>query len=104
MNYFKQFFNSKGFKTFINYLFLSIALTVGFYVGRKTANYPPTKVEVVNPYSKPFQGNEISIAVNESSELLLIDRKTGKYQVYSDEIGKSIYKLYMVKIYNESHE
>lgn len=103
MSIIKKFFVSKGFRTFINYLVISLALFVGVYIGRVTSNYPPKPTVAVNPYSKPFKSNEISIAVNESDELLLIDRKTGKYSVYSDEIGYSIFKMYTKKLYDEAN-
>jgi hypothetical protein len=40
-----------------------------------------------------------SIAVNEKEELLLIDRKTGVYTIYSDSIGRVIFNIYAQKAY-----
>lgn len=40
-----------------------------------------------------------SIAVNEKAELLIIDRKTGVYTIYSDSIGKVIFNIYAQKAY-----
>lgn len=54
-----------------------------------------------NPYSHAFSPEEISIAVNESNELIMIERATGKYIVYSDEIGQTIFGMYANRIHQE---
>jgi hypothetical protein len=60
------------------------------------------KAEVVeNPYAHAFTPEELSIAVNESNELLMIERATGKYIVYSDEIGQTIFEMYANRIQQE---
>lgn len=80
-----------------------IALIGGFYMGR---NYQPEdEVEVVvphNPYAHAFTPDEISIAVNESNELIMIERQTGDYIVYSDTVGITIFEMYSNRIYEEA--
>jgi len=75
------------------------ALLIGFSIGRYTQNYPPEKAKSENPYMAMHSVTNVSIAVNESNELLLIDRTTGKYEMYSDSIGMSIFKMYSNRIY-----
>ena len=58
-----------------------------------------TKVE--NPYAHAYSPEEISIAVNESNELIMIERETGKYIVYSDQIGQTIFGMYANRIHQE---
>jgi hypothetical protein len=58
-----------------------------------------TKIE--NPYAHAYSPEEISIAVNESNELIMIERATGKYIVYSDEIGQTIFGMYANRIHQE---
>jgi hypothetical protein len=84
----------------LNYVIIGGLVISSFFVGRKSASYPPN--EVTNPYSHAFSPKEISIAVNESNELLLIEKKTGKYIVYSDAIGMTIFKMYTNKIYSQT--
>lgn len=43
-----------------------------------------------------------SIAVNERGEVMIIDRKTGSYEVYADSVGKMIFDLYAGRMYYES--
>jgi len=40
-----------------------------------------------------------SIAVNEKEDLLIIDRKTGAYTIYSDSVGRIIFNLYAQRAY-----
>ena len=58
-------------------------------------------VKVENPYAHAYSPEEISIAVNESNELIMIERATGKYIVYSDEIGQTIFDMYANRIHQE---
>jgi hypothetical protein len=92
-------------KRVINYVILVGALVLGFFIGRYTQNYPPKEVVEVNPYSKAFAPSEISIAVNDANELMMIERNTGKYVVYSDSVGMTIFKMYTNRIYqNANHD
>lgn len=91
-------------KKVFSYVIVIGALVLGFAIGRYTQNYPPKTEVADNPYSKAFQPDEISIAVNESNELMLIERKTGKYIVYSDAIGMTIFKMYTNRIYQDATE
>jgi hypothetical protein len=90
-----------GFKKSISYAIVIGALVIGFQIGRKVDSYQPKEVDT-NPYSKAFSPQEISIAVNEGNELILIERKTGKYIVYSDQIGMTIFKMYTNRIYQDA--
>jgi hypothetical protein len=76
------------------------ALVIGFYVGRWNKTVEP-KVEI-NPYKRVYSDTEISIAVNENNELLMVDKKTGKYVVYSDQVGQTIFKMYTNRIYQQA--
>lgn len=92
-------------KKLFSYAIIVGALVLGFTIGRYTQNYPPEVKAEANPYSKAFAPNEISIAVNDANELMLIERKTGKYVVYSDSIGMTIFKMYTNRIYqNANHD
>jgi len=51
----------------------------------------------------PKGDNEISVAINECGEILIIDRKTGEYQLYSDKVGKMFFDLYSNRmLYNST--
>lgn len=44
---------------------------------------------------------EISVAINERNELMIIDRTTGGYEIYQDSIGQSIFNLYANRIQSQ---
>lgn len=41
----------------------------------------------------------VSIAVNERNEMLVIDRKTGEYVTYQDSVGLAIFGMYAGRLY-----
>jgi hypothetical protein len=91
-------------KKAFTYAIIVGALVIGFFIGKKFPSNTPHLQD--NPYSHAYNENEVSIAVNESNELLVIDRKTGKYIIYSDKIGMTVFKMYTNRIYQNatSHE
>lgn len=91
-------------KKTLGYVIIGGALVIGYTVGRYAESYQSKQVIETNPYSHAFDPEEISIAVNESNELMLVERKTGKYVVYSDKIGMTIFKMYSKRIYQNSLE
>ena len=44
----------------------------------------------------------ISVAINEKGELMLIDRKNGNYEIYDENLGKTIFEMYAEKIYYQN--
>jgi len=89
-------------KKAFTYAIIVGALVIGFFVGKRFPSTNLTPQE--NPYSHAYDENEVCIAVNESNELLIFDKKTGKYIIYSDGIGMTIFKMYTNRIYQNAVE
>lgn len=87
-------------KKVFSYAIIVGALGAGFVIGKFTQSYPPAKE--TNPYQNIYSIKNVSIAVNESNELMLIDRTTGEYQMYSDSIGMAVFKMYSNRIYQNA--
>lgn len=87
-------------KSIYHYGFILIALVIGFGIGHYSHKLSPTPPKS-NPYTKIYSLHDISIAVNESNDLLMIEKKTGEYIIYSDSVGNCIFKMYANKIYNQ---
>ena len=84
---------------------LIIVAAVGilmFRLGIAYQNNKNKETKVENPYAHAYSPEEISIAVNESNELIMIERATGKYIVYSDQIGQTIFGMYANRIHQEA--
>jgi hypothetical protein len=77
-----------------------IALGTGFAAGslyhRYGASIESKKMQ------KTHSHTETSVAINERGEMMIVDRKTGTYQVYSDTVGKMVFDLYASKMYYQS--
>ncbi len=41
---------------------------------------------------------EVRIAIDSENKLIIMDRKTGQYIIYSDSVGSAIFKMYAAKI------
>jgi hypothetical protein len=65
---------------------LMIVWIVGYYTNKIANNY-------VNQKSVKTEDN-VSVAVNEKNQLILIDKITGEYQIYSDSVGLNILNVY----------
>ena len=90
-------------KPAMNLIIVAAVGTLMFRLGaayQNRENKENAKIE--NPYAHAFSPEEISIAVNESNELIMIERATGEYIVYSDEIGQTIFGMYANRIHQEA--
>ena len=92
----------EGFKHAGKITILAGAMAFGFMaseVYRKVTEKPKT-VTVMN-LTNVHSLSETSVAINERNELMVIDRKTGTYEIFQDSVGNMIFSLYAGKIYSE---
>lgn len=92
----------KVIDTIMHYGLIVVALVAGYFIGNYSHKLTPTPPKQ-NPYTKIYSLNDISIAVNESNDLLMIEKKTGEYIIYSDSVGNCIFKMYANKIYHQTN-
>jgi len=79
-------------------IILATGFTVGYYYNKLRESMEPNSWKEV----KTLQNT--SVAINESGELLLIDRKDGDFTIYEDKVGKTIFEMYAAKTYYKSIE
>ena len=91
----------KNIKPALNVVIAVSIATSAFKLGGMYQASKKEDVKIENPYAHAFSPEEISIAVNESNELIMIERATGKYIVYSDKIGQTIFGMYANRIHQE---
>ena len=92
----------KSLKPVVNVAILVAIATASFTVGSVYQSSQKEEVKLTNPYAHAFSPEEISIAVNVSNELIMIERATGNYIVYSDQIGNTIFGMYANRIHQEA--
>lgn len=91
----------KAIKPALNVVIVVSVATASFKLGSMYQASKKEAIKAENPYSHAFSPEEISIAVNESNELIMIERATGDYIVYSDQIGQTIFGMYANRIHQE---
>jgi hypothetical protein len=65
---------------------LAIGFVIGYYYVKINQSYTGKKeVKTVN---------NTSVAINEHSQLIIIDKVTDNYQIYSDSVGMNVFKMY----------
>jgi hypothetical protein len=89
-------------KPAMNLVIVAAVGTVMFRLGIAYQNNKNKETKIENPYAHAYSPEEISIAVNESNELIMIERATGNYIVYSDQIGQTIFGMYANRIHQEA--
>ena len=89
-------------KPAMNLVIVAAVGTVMFRLGIAYQNNKNKETKIENPYAHAYSPEEISIAVNESNELIMIERASGNYIVYSDAIGQTIFGMYANRIHQEA--
>jgi hypothetical protein len=77
------------------------ALSIGFAFGQVYRSYQDRAQSKVQEIHTP---TTTSVAINERGEMLIIDRSSGKYELYTDSIGDMIFNLYANKLYSTAAE
>jgi hypothetical protein len=78
----------------MNISIVTATLIAGFGLGYYF-NELKMKPQAVN---ETILNKEVRIAVDSEDKLILMDRKTGSYTIYSDSVGRIIFKMYAQKI------
>lgn len=83
-----------GFVRVMNITIVASTLIAGFGLGYYF-NELKMKPKAVN---ETILNKEVRIAIDSESKLIVMDRKTGLYVIYSDSVGKAIFNMYATKI------
>jgi hypothetical protein len=87
-------------KKISNMTYVAIFIIAGFIIGYYSHE--------MKSHLKTSEFNNIktvkntSAAVNESGELLILDRVTGDYTIYSDSVGKMVFDIYASRLYYQT--
>jgi hypothetical protein len=92
---FKEKFKA-AFARFMNITIVASTLIAGFGLGYYF-NELKMKPKSVN---ETILNKEVRIAIDSEDKLIMMDRKTGSYTIYSDSVGRIIFKMYASKIAN----
>jgi len=79
--------------------FMNVAIVIATLIGGFGLGYYAEQLK-----SKAAQVNEVivdkevRVAIDSEDKLIVMDRLTGRYTIYSDSIGKTIFYMYAKKI------
>lgn len=87
-------------KHFTFYVVFVLSLTVGFSVGYYyNTLVTQKKINIYKPEIVLKQ--DVSLAIDENNNMLVINKKDGTYILYQDSIGYSIFNFYAKNIWGE---
>jgi len=74
----------------------AVCIGGGILYGKHTNAKDEKPTMIIQPSIKL---KDVSIAINERDEMIIIDRKTGEYITYEDSVGTAIFTMYAGKLY-----
>lgn len=92
------------YKKVSHYFIIIVALFLGYIVGHTVGTIVEKTPSPINHFSNLKSSHDISIAVDEDNKLLIIDKNTGTYQIYSDSVGNEVFKIYSNRLYQQVYE
>lgn len=95
---------NKIIKTVSHYFIILISLFLGYIIGHAVGTVIENTPQPINYYNDLKSSKDISIAIDENDKLLFINKNTGTYQIYSDSIGREVYRIYSNRLYQKVYE
>ncbi len=88
----------KGLKVALNYSFIILGMVVAFTVG-----YYYDTLKEMGSQGKPefIKRKDVTIAIDESSNLMIIKKQNGSYTLLQDSVGQAIFDLYAKNIWSQ---
>ena len=74
-------------------MIVTVALSA-FFLGYY---YPKIKQTIVGDqkaFISPKNSNEITVSVTDRGELMVMDRRTGRFEIYDEAVGLNVFKAY----------
>ena len=83
------------------YLVIMLSVLGGFTIGYYYNVIDELKMNQGKASVTEVKKVSVNLAIDESNNLLVIDKKTGSYFIYEDSVGMSIFNLYARTITNQ---
>lgn len=83
------------------YLVIMLSVLGGFTIGYYYNVIDDLKMNQGKASVTEVKKATVNLAIDESNNLLVIDKKTGSYFIYEDSVGMSIFNLYARTITNQ---
>jgi hypothetical protein len=89
---------TKAIKSVGNWFLVAITALSAFFLGYY---YPKIKQTIVGEQRSlvaPRTSAQITVSVTDRGELMVMDRGTGKFEIYEESVGLNVFKAYGSKI------
>lgn len=89
---------TKAVKSVGNWFLVGITALSAFFLGYY---YPKIKQTIVGEQKTlivPKTSSQITVSVTDRGELMLMDRRTGNFEIYEETVGLNVFKSYGSKI------
>ena len=100
MELLKEFWEKirSGIRVIMNYFFIIVGMAVFFTLG-----YYYNTLRELPKMGKPkfIMKDDVNIAVDESGNYMIINKKDGTYTVYEDEIGKTFFNIHARNLFGQ---
>ena len=72
---------------------ITVALS-SFFLGYYYLKIKQTIVGEQKAFISPKSSNEITVSVTDRGELMMMDRRTGRFEIYDETVGLNVFKAY----------
>lgn len=90
----------KIFKKSAIYLIYTGVVLSSFFLGTIYKDLTAVEPQEIERFLTIYR-EDVSIALDEADNLIIIDKESGDYTIYQDSIGNSIFKLYAKNIWRK---
>lgn len=87
--------------TTFKYLVIGCSIFAAFLLGRLFEDSKKEAIVEIKTKVEKVSRDSVNIAIDESSNLIIIDNKTGDYVIYQDSIGHTIFKMYATNLWKQ---
>lgn len=94
----------KSILTSMRIFLVVLSVASGYAISEIHHRYKESQIQEAGSPMVTRTSSEISVAINERNELMLIDRRNGKYEIYQDSTGMQIFNLYANKLYKDNNQ
>ena len=85
---------TKAVKSVGNWFMIAITALSAFFLGYYYPKIKQTVLGEQKTFITPKTSKEITVSVTDRGELMVMDRSTGKFEIYEEMVGLNVFKAY----------
>ena len=89
---------TKTMKSLGNWILIVTVALSAFFLGYYYPKIKQTIVGEQKAFISPKSSSEITVSVTDRGELMVMDRRTGRFEIYDESVGLNVFKAYGSRI------